>query len=417
MMMRFTLAVAIGILGLGGVASATDINRLPAAMVTGLPPLGPHGELNQTTLAQFWNLPQSAPATTAGINRTSPRILSGGAVPNDGNYYPSGCTGCVGGFTDLDWLGRVFRTTVGGAAGLGGNDLNFAQGGFLTDPTSSAASQAVPIIGLLGAAETSHSLTASTPRGVESLGINDPQTGQSPPVWASYSEAHALSATAGNTYTYEAEIRNSGASVVWNPYTQNAHATTALETGCGAGLSATGQFNCTVAHYVAANPMPFNVGTIYLNGSIAAATDGSYPAIEMPQNYSMQWWNAGSPAAKVASIYSDTFNNLHLDQASGGAVMPNGNIVMPSGNQINWGAAGTANIGGISSGVILLNAGSNQFRIDTGLITINTHILAPLATPSSSSAACATGTSQDDANYHYVCVATNTWKRVALSSF
>jgi hypothetical protein len=39
------------------------------------------------------------------------------------------------------------------------------------------------------------------------------------------------------------------------------------------------------------------------------------------------------------------------------------------------------------------------------------------ATPASSSAACTQGDFTDDANYHYVCVAANTWKRVALSSF
>jgi len=43
--------------------------------------------------------------------------------------------------------------------------------------------------------------------------------------------------------------------------------------------------------------------------------------------------------------------------------------------------------------------------------------LETLATPASSSAACTAGQFTDDANYHYVCVATNTWKRVALSSF
>ncbi|GAN53198.1 hypothetical protein Tasa_007_043 [Tanticharoenia sakaeratensis NBRC 103193] len=40
-----------------------------------------------------------------------------------------------------------------------------------------------------------------------------------------------------------------------------------------------------------------------------------------------------------------------------------------------------------------------------------------LYTPSSSSSTCTTGQFTDDSNYHYVCVATNTWKRVALSSF
>jgi hypothetical protein len=40
-----------------------------------------------------------------------------------------------------------------------------------------------------------------------------------------------------------------------------------------------------------------------------------------------------------------------------------------------------------------------------------------LYTPASSSAACTAGQFTDDANYHYVCTATNTWKRVALSTF
>ena len=40
-----------------------------------------------------------------------------------------------------------------------------------------------------------------------------------------------------------------------------------------------------------------------------------------------------------------------------------------------------------------------------------------LATPASSSAACTAGDFLDDANFHYVCVATNTWKRIALNAF
>ena len=40
-----------------------------------------------------------------------------------------------------------------------------------------------------------------------------------------------------------------------------------------------------------------------------------------------------------------------------------------------------------------------------------------LSTPASSSASCSPGDFTDDANFHYVCTATNTWKRAALSSF
>jgi len=40
-----------------------------------------------------------------------------------------------------------------------------------------------------------------------------------------------------------------------------------------------------------------------------------------------------------------------------------------------------------------------------------------LSTPASSSAPCSAGDFADDANYHYVCTASNTWKRAALSAF
>jgi hypothetical protein len=40
-----------------------------------------------------------------------------------------------------------------------------------------------------------------------------------------------------------------------------------------------------------------------------------------------------------------------------------------------------------------------------------------LTTPASSSAACTAGQFTDDASFHYVCTATNTWKRAALSTF
>jgi hypothetical protein len=54
---------------------------------------------------------------------------------------------------------------------------------------------------------------------------------------------------------------------------------------------------------------------------------------------------------------------------------------------------------------------------DTGLASFPGQIQAPLATPKSSSSPCVTGTRTADTDYEYVCVATNTWKRAALSPF
>jgi hypothetical protein len=51
-----------------------------------------------------------------------------------------------------------------------------------------------------------------------------------------------------------------------------------------------------------------------------------------------------------------------------------------------------------------------------GTLTAATAVVA-LHTPASSHEACTPGQFADDANYHYVCVAANTWKRVALTAF
>ena len=50
-------------------------------------------------------------------------------------------------------------------------------------------------------------------------------------------------------------------------------------------------------------------------------------------------------------------------------------------------------------------------------ITINGSAVVPFTTPASSTATGTKGQIAVDANYIYVCVATNTWKRVGLSTW
>ena len=56
-------------------------------------------------------------------------------------------------------------------------------------------------------------------------------------------------------------------------------------------------------------------------------------------------------------------------------------------------------------------------HIDAGGNMLAPSYRAPLTTPSSSSATCVAGVTAWDANYVYVCTATNTWKRTALTTF
>lgn len=63
-----------------------------------------------------------------------------------------------------------------------------------------------------------------------------------------------------------------------------------------------------------------------------------------------------------------------------------------------------------------------RFRASDSTIVAKLPVIAPsyhetLTTPSSSSAACSAGDFTDDANFHYVCTAVNTWKRVAVSTW
>jgi hypothetical protein len=76
---------------------------------------------------------------------------------------------------------------------------------------------------------------------------------------------------------------------------------------------------------------------------------------------------------------------------------------------------------GVSNAVELGNGSNSQpstLAFD-GFSFLNTSgiFTEVLSTPASSSAPCTPGQFTDDANYHYVCTAPNTWKRVALSTF
>lgn len=256
---------------------------------------------NAATALPFWN-----DTTLVNTNRE----FVGAARANDGAYP----------FTNNDWLSQ-----------FGVGDGNFSQFFVLTDPNSTPAGMAVPMIGILTGTQTAPGVTNSTPRALESIAVNNPAAGQSPSVWSYYLEAHNMSSHSGNTYGIELEIRNSGSAVTnWNPYSQAAAGTVGQEIGCGAGLSSAGQFPCTTAMYFASNPMSFAAGMLFLDGSIGAyGVNGSHPAIEMPHNYSIQWWKSGSITSQ---IYSDTTGNFHIDPAPwhtlvvGGEINVNGGI-------------------------------------------------------------------------------------------
>jgi hypothetical protein len=64
------------------------------------------------------------------------------------------------------------------------------------------------------------------------------------------------------------------------------------------------------------------------------------------------------------------------------------------------------------------DSGNSVFAsVGAQVLAAGTRATIPVHTPSSSSEACIAGTITFDSNYLYTCVATNTWRRVATSSF
>lgn len=103
------------------------------------------------------------------------------------------------------------------------------------------------------------------------------------------------------------------------------------------------------------------------------------------------------------AVYLYTKYNYTDDDKSKGVADTRGDLYI--GTQV----AGGANIRGVN--------GYYGRTLTVSQSVISPKFVGTLSTPSSSSASCTAGEFKDDANYHYVCVSANKWKRVALSDF
>jgi hypothetical protein len=156
-----------------------------------------------------------------------------------------------------------------------------------------------------------------------------------------------------------------------------------------------------------------------------ASGGGAYDYLLQVNNYAgSATWGVRGDGLEFGTGYYGIDNSITLQSAALGGTSQTG-ILTNSYGGFYWSAstsnfftpdtsltrtaAGTVAIGtgvrGSSSGTLL--AGS----------VVSVAFTETLTTPASSSAPCTAGQFTDDANYHYVCTATNTWKRVALSSF
>jgi hypothetical protein len=145
-------------------------------------------------------------------------------------------------------------------------------------------------------------------------------------------------------------------------------------------------------------------------------------------NYAIQYAKDGGTLFSVDGLGNIAGTSLYL-----GSIQLNGDPVNGSidvGNTANSSATPYIDLNGFGSAqnnVRMINDANGQLTINTvtgGNLQVNAsgvytsgsfHV--NLATPSSSSAPCTVGQIGADANYIYVCVAANQWKRSGLSSF
>ena len=167
------------------------------------------------------------------------------------------------------------------------------------------------------------------------------------------------------------------------------------------------------------------------------------------EHSALTWFTSATPAVQTTAISSPTAGQVSIDGASvgdGQGTLKASALIANSGTFQSLSLSGFPNVlhGGDAYHSIVFDSTTtfntwNGFSFVTnadGKIALSMNpstgvsfyggvaAVSPsgtyhetLMTPSSSSAACAAGDFADDANYHYVCVATNTWKRVALATW
>jgi len=133
---------------------------------------------------------------------------------------------------------------------------------------------------------------------------------------------------------------------------------------------------------------------------------------------------AAGPNIDSYGMFDNSGLSVFKDNTQAGAVyIGNGGVIaMMTGGRMRFGDQSAANpnaqnnvcIGRASAGVLDVKT---NYDTDPAAIKVSSVILAAPSTPASASAAGVTGTVVYDANYVYVCVATDTWKRSALSTW
>lgn len=126
------------------------------------------------------------------------------------------------------------------------------------------------------------------------------------------------------------------------------------------------------------------------------ATANKHTLSYAPSDSALEYKVDGQPVLKVEDNHTVSVNN--------------GNLFVSNGNSLIL-----QNKGGYTSVFLYVDSEGNLTYLG-GIGTFKGSIVNTTAAPASSQSNCKAGQFADDANYHYACIANNTWKRVSWDS-
>jgi hypothetical protein len=145
---------------------------------------------------------------------------------------------------------------------------------------------AASAVGLIGGAQSLHFTNAGTNAIANSAYVVNNNATLSTHAWGFYGEAHKVTAAAGSVYGMELDPRATVPTIAPNPNQQGD--VIGLQLGAGAGVSATGQFDCSAAIQIVDNPKRWKIGINILS----TALNG--PAIAMAKAHKVSWYDNSS---------------------------------------------------------------------------------------------------------------------------
>lgn len=252
--------------------------------------------ITQTPTGHFFS------QNNAKINRINDRLLIGGATKSDG-AFPN---------LIKDWAEALGTASFNGGAGVLQNGGS-AQVSILTDPDNYASAMAL----FLGAQSKAQTSAAPTMYTLGGIAVNNNTTIDST-MWCQYWEAHRANDTVGQTTGMELQLRNSGGSVVTDPYRGYVDGITPiLVLGVGAGLSPVGQSNVSIGlEFMPGLGTRLNSGIVFMENSVdAVGPSGSIQAISFPENYELGWFTGIGELAGRLTV--DSAGKMHA-KANGG---------------------------------------------------------------------------------------------------